>query len=131
MKFHMANEDDIKKGRTTDVYFVRTKEILERNKIKKKVYAEFTVANPPYDWVVFAGLDEVIELLKGKNVNLYALPEGTIFPRRDENGIPIPVMAIEGDYKEFAVYETPMLGFICQASGIATKAARIKQAAGD
>ncbi len=127
----MASEEDIKKGRTTDVYFVRTKEILERNKIEKKAYAEFTVANPPYDWVVFAGLDEVIELLKGKNVNLYALPEGTIFPRRDENGIPIPVMAIEGDYKEFAIYETPMLGFICQASGIATKAARIKQAAGN
>ena len=131
MKFHMASEEDIKKGRTTDVYFVRAKEILERNKIKKGVYAEFTVANPPYDWVVFAGLDEVIELLNGKNVNLYALPEGTIFPRRDENGIPIPVMAIEGDYKEFAIYETPMLGFICQASGIATKAARIKQAAGN
>ncbi len=131
MKFHMASEEDILNGRTTDVYFIRTKEILERNGISKKVYAEFTVANPPYDWVVFAGLDEVVELLKGKPVNLYAMPEGTIFPRRDSRGIPIPVMAIEGDYKEFAIYETPILGFICQASGIATKAARIRLAAGD
>ncbi len=131
MKFHMASEKDIIEGRTTDVYFVRTREILEKNGITSRVYAEFTVMNPPYDWVVFAGLDEVVELLRGKNVNLYALPEGTIFPRRDANGLPVPVMAIEGDYKEFAVYETPILGFICQASGIATKAARVKKAAGD
>ncbi len=127
----MASEEDILEGRTTDIYFVRTKEILEKNNVKRRVYAEFTVMNPPYDWVVFAGLDEVIEILKDKPVNLYALPEGTIFPRRDERGLPVPVMAIEGDYKEFAVYETPILGFICQASGIATKAARVRIAAGE
>ncbi len=131
MKFHMASERDILEGRTTDVYFIRTREILEKNRIKRNVYAEFTVSNPPYDWVVFAGLDEVVELLKGKPVNLYALPEGTIFPRRDARGLPIPVMAVEGNYMEFAIYETPILGFICQASGIATKAARIRLAAGD
>ena len=131
MKFHIATEEDILQGKTTDVYFLRTKEILEKSKIKKNVRAEFTVTNPPYSWVVFAGLDEVINLMEGKDINLYALPEGTIFPRRDHNGVPIPVMAIEGDYKEFAVYETPILGLICQASGIATKTARIRFAAGD
>ncbi len=131
MRFHVATEKDILDGRTTDIYFVRTREILEKEGVERRVYAEFTVMNPPYDWVVFAGLDEVVELLKGKNVNLYALPEGTIFPRRDSRGLPIPVMAIEGDYKEFAIYETPILGFICQASGIATKAARIRLVAGD
>ena len=87
--------------------------------------------NPPYPWVVFTGLDEVLHLMEGKSVNIYALPEGTIFTPRDYHGYPVPVMAIEGDYKEFAVYETPILGFICQASGIATKSARIKLAAGD
>ncbi len=131
MRFHIASEKEIKEGKTTDVYFLRTKEILERMNVTKKVWAEFTVSNPPYDWVVFAGLDEVLHLMEGKNVNIYALPEGTIFPRRDYRGYPIPVMAIEGDYKEFAVYETPILGLICQASGIATKAARIRLAAGD
>ncbi|NPA74553.1 MAG: nicotinate phosphoribosyltransferase [Euryarchaeota archaeon] len=131
MKFHMANEDEILSGKTTDVYFIRTKEILEREKVEKRVYAEFTVMNPPYPWVVFAGLDEVVELLKGKNVNLYAMPEGTIFKGRDLHGYPVPVMAIEGDYKEFTIFETPILGFICQASGIATKAARLRLAAGN
>ena len=131
MKFHIASEEEIKEGKTTDVYFIRTREILERVGVKKKVYAEFTVMNPPYPWVVFAGLDEVLHLMEGKPINIYALPEGTVFPRRDKRGYPIPVMAIEGDYRDFAVYETPILGFICQASGIATKAARIRLAAGD
>ncbi|GAI30875.1 unnamed protein product, partial [marine sediment metagenome] len=27
--FHIANADDIKKGRLTDIYFKRTEEILE------------------------------------------------------------------------------------------------------
>jgi nicotinate phosphoribosyltransferase len=40
-------------------------------------------------------------------------------------------MAVEGPYAEFAIYETPVLGFICQASGIATKASRVRKAAGD
>ncbi len=131
MRFHMANEEEIKNGLTTDIYFQRTKEILEKIGKEIRVYAEFTVMNPPYDWTVFAGLEEVLHLMEGKNVNIYALPEGTVFPRRDYRGYPIPVMAIEGDYKEFAVFETPILGFICQASGIATKTARIRIAAGD
>ncbi len=131
MRFHIASEKEIKEGKTTDVYFERTKSILEKSGITKKVYAEFTVMNPPYPWVVFAGLDEVLHLMEGKNVNIYALPEGTIFTPRDYRGYPVPVMAIEGDYKEFAVYETPILGLICQASGIATKSARIRLAAGD
>ncbi len=53
------------------------------------------------------------------------MPEGTIF-RTNE-----PVMTIEGMYLDFAVYETAILGLICQASGIATKSARCKLAAGD
>jgi nicotinate phosphoribosyltransferase len=36
---------------------------------------------------------------------------------------------IEGPYGEFCVYETPLLGLICQASGIATRAARIRKIA--
>ena len=42
-----------------------------------------------------------------------------------------PVLVIEGTYVEWAEYETALLGFLCQASGIATKAARCKRAAGE
>jgi nicotinate phosphoribosyltransferase len=38
---------------------------------------------------------------------------------------------IEGTYVEWAQYETALLGLLCQASGIATKAARCKKAAGE
>jgi len=40
-------------------------------------------------------------------------------------------MVIEGPYLEFGIYETALLGFLCQASGIATKAARCRIAAGE
>ncbi len=40
-------------------------------------------------------------------------------------------MEIEGRYQDFCVYETAILGLLCQASGIATQAARMKKLAGD
>ncbi len=131
--FHTAIDSEIKQGLTTDIYFKRTVEILKRKGIKKKVLAEFTVGSFPsgYPWAVYAGLDYVVKLLEGLPVNLYSLPEGTIFTNVDRKGVPVPVLAIEGEYHVFAEMETPALGFICQASGIATKSARIKKAAGD
>jgi len=51
--------------------------------------------------------------------------EGTVFYPYE------PVMEIEGRYQDFCVYETAILGLICQASGVATKAARVKKLAGD
>jgi nicotinate phosphoribosyltransferase len=41
------------------------------------------------------------------------------------------VLTVEGNYVDFARLETPLLGFLCQASGVATKAARLRLAAGD
>ncbi len=125
--FHIANDEQIKEGLTTDIYFVRTKEILKKENVRKRVIAEFTTQSLKYPWNVFTGLDEVVELLKGKPINVWAFPEGTVFPSKDKNGIPIPVMVIEGIYSDFAIYETPVLGLICESSGIATKAARIKK----
>ncbi len=127
----IANEKQIKKGLTTDIYFARTEKILQEMHINKTVVAEVTVQSLPHSWAVFVGLPEVLELLQGKDINVWAMREGTIFTSHDENGIPIPVMVIQGIYKDFAIYETPLLGMICEASGIATKAARIKKVAFD
>jgi len=131
--FHIASGDEIKKGLTTDIYFKRTVEILRHKKVKKSVLAEFTVGSLPdkYPWAVFAGLEYVVKLLEGLPITLYSIPEGTLFTPRDPKGVPIPVMAIEGEYSSFSEFETPALGLICQASGIATKSARIKKAAED
>ncbi len=132
--FHTASEDDIRKGRTTDVYFKNAMKIFEAKGLGgESVVAEFTTTSLPEDgtWGVFVGLDDVLSLLEGLPVDLYSLPEGTIFRPRDTQGVLTPVMFLEGPYKEFCIYETPLLGFICHPSGITTKAARVKKAAGD
>ncbi len=124
---HIAGPKDIKDGKLTDVYFVRTLEILKAKKIDKWVKAEFVAKHfsEDYGWGVLAGIEETSCLLKGLNVTVRAMEEGTIFRTYE------PVMEIEGMYSEFGLYETALLGLLCQASGVATKAARCKKAAGD
>ncbi len=123
MKFGVVSEEEILEGRTTDIYFLRTEEILRAKGVNPVVVAE--VSTTKGGWAVLAGLEDVAHLLEGKEVNVYAMPEGTIFFPYE------PVLQIEGRYLEFARYETPLLGFLCHESGIATKAARIKLLAGD
>lgn len=124
--FHIASENEVKKGQTTDVYFKRAKEVLEREGVRKRVKVEFVVKSfpPAYGWGVLAGVEEVAGLLTGVEVECRSLPEGTFFGENQ------PVLIIEGEYGRFGVLETAILGLICQASGIATKAARCKLAAG-
>ncbi|WP_099209818.1 nicotinate phosphoribosyltransferase [Thermococcus henrietii] len=123
--FYIAHEEDIKAGKTTDVYFIRTKKILTEKGIHRKVFADVTTTSLPKDWKwgVLAGIEEVAKLLEGLPVNVYAMREGTIFHPYE------PVLQIEGYYEEFGVYETALLGMLSQASGIATAALRVKIAA--
>lgn len=133
-RFHVASEEDILEGRTTDIYFKRTDEVLRKEgRDRVSVVAEFTAGNLPqgWEWGVFCGVEEAVGLMEGRPVDLYALPEGTVFTPRSHRGIRVPVMVLEGPYGEFCVYETPLLGLICQATAIATKASRVKKAAGD
>ena len=133
MNFHVATPEEIKRGETTDIYFVRTKKILSaRGLTTRHAYAEFTTGTLPesWDWAVFCGLEEVVALLEGQPVDVAALPEGTIFPAKDAQGVRVPVMTIDGPYGFYCAYETPALGLICQATGAATKAARVRRVAG-
>ncbi len=125
--FHMADPKDIKSGRVTDVYFARTLEILKAKGIDKRVRAEFFAKKLPdeWKWAVLCGLEEVAHLMEGKPVNIRAMEEGEIFQPGE------PVMEIEGMYQDICVFETAMLGLICQASGVATRAARVRIAAED
>ncbi|MCG3219060.1 MAG: nicotinate phosphoribosyltransferase [Candidatus Heimdallarchaeota archaeon] len=128
----IASYDEIKAGKTTDVYFDRTRKCLEGDDLlKTKVTFEITVSSFPnkYPWAVYLGLEEVVNILVGKNIDVYSLSEGTIFPARDQAGVRIPVMIIEGEYGEFMELETPLLGFLCYQSGIGTASARVKMAA--
>jgi nicotinate phosphoribosyltransferase len=125
--FHVASNEAIKSGRITDVYFERGVEILKAKGIDKWVKGEVRASVLPSDWswAVLAGVEEVANLFDGLPVNINCMPEGTVFEKE------YPVLVLEGKYTDFAVYETPLLGLLCQASGIATKAARCKLAAGE
>jgi len=132
--FHVASDEEIKKGETTDIYFVRTKQILEAKGLDKiHVVAEITPGELPggLPWGILCGIEEMAKLLEGLPINVYAMPEGSIFHYKDYYGVREPVVRVEGPYGEFCVYETPMLGILCQSSGIATRAARVKKAAGE
>jgi len=122
-----ATYDEIRSGKTTDIYFQRTREILEKLDVHKRVTVDVQTSSLPhgYKWGVLTGIHDALGLLEGLDVEVEALEEGTVFGAWD------PVLQITGDYVTFAVLETAILGYICQPSGIATKAARCKLKAGD
>lgn len=133
-RFHVATEEEIKNADTTDIYFTRTKEILEKEgRGDLRVTAEITTSSLPRNWDfgILAGVEEATRLLEGIEVNVKSFPEGTLFHANDASGIREPVMVLEGKYVDFCLYETPLLGLLCQASGIATMAARVRRSAGE
>jgi len=132
--FHYASDEEIKHGETTDIYFVRTKQVIEAKGLERTpVIVDVTPGKLPrgWPWGVLCGIEEEAHLFEGLPVDVYAMPEGSVFYHEDCRGVREPVMRVEGPYGEFCIYETPLLGLICQASGIATRAARVRKAAGE
>ncbi len=127
MKFYVASEDEILSGKITDIYFVRTKKIIDsKGYSDAKVRMEIHTGNLPrnYEWAVYAGLEEALHLLRGKNLTVYSLPEGTLIKGN------FPLMIIEGRYSDICLFETPLLGILRHYTSVATSAARIKKLAG-
>jgi len=118
--FETISDEAIKRGDCTDIYFVRTEEILEKEGINPHVVMEVTAAALPDTWGIVCGLSDVLALLSGIPVTVDAMPEGTIFFANE------PVLRISGKYRDFCRYETAILGFLCHASGIASATAHIK-----
>jgi nicotinate phosphoribosyltransferase len=124
----IPTRDEILRGETTDVYFRRTMEVLRAaGKDRVRVTAEAVVKKFPagYGYAVLSGMDEMLSLLAGIDVDVEAMEEGSLFFPFET------VFSIEGPYGAFCELETAMLGTICQASGIATAASRVKHAAGE
>ena len=124
--FHTASDAEIKSGEVSDVYFERTVEILRHRQDRKRVKAEIYLKSLPdeWQWGILAGIEEAARLLEGLPIDVHAMDEGTVFNPYQ------PVIMIEGVYVDWAKYETALLGLLCQASGIATKSARCRKAAG-
>jgi len=127
MGFQVASDEHIKQGKVTDVYFERVAEALKSRGINPVVSMEVRTNSLPdgWKWGVFAGLEELMELVEGLPVEVRSMDEGELFTGGE------PVLSVTGRYLDFGVFETAMLGFLCQASGIATNAARCRVAAGE
>ena len=126
-RFNSATDAEILKADVADSYFHRTMQILRARGLEDTpVHAELAYkTSDPDEWFVVAGLDEVAYLLDGVEVEARAVPEGTVC-RPNE-----PVLTLSGPYGAFAEHETAILGLLCQASGVATGAARCRLAAGE
>jgi nicotinate phosphoribosyltransferase len=124
-RFETVNEDTIREGGCTDIYFVRSGGVLDEDNKNPRVVMEVTAGALPDPWATFCGLNDVVSLLEGIPVDIDAMPEGTVFLPHE------PVVRISGKYRDFARYETAILGFLCHASGIASAAAHIRCVAGD
>ncbi|HKM40092.1 MAG TPA: nicotinate phosphoribosyltransferase [bacterium] len=120
--FHSATHEEILAGATTDIYFVRSYELLRHMGLgRTPVVAEIFARRSG----VFVGIEDVKQLLNNKKVRLYSLDEGEEFERREV------IMRIEGPYDEFGLFETVILGCMASPSGWATAARQCKQAAAD
>jgi len=125
VSFDVVPPEDIASGRATDAYFERTETTLEFAGKNPHVVAEVTADQfPTGGFELLAGVKDAAHLLEGLPVDADALPEGTLF----DGG---PVLRIEGDYRDFARYETSLLGFLSHASGVATAALEARRAAPD
>lgn len=114
--FTTIDSDVIKQGDATDAYFLRTEEALDEAGRNPEVVAEVSADQfSDGNFEVFAGLDDVTELLEGLPIDVDSLDEGRYF----DGG---PVMRLTGNYRDFARYETALLGFLSHASGMATEA---------
>ncbi len=121
-RFFSATHEEILSGATTDIYFVKTLEILEHmQKADTTVVAEIF---PRRDGV-FVGIDELMGLLRDKDVEVWAVEEGS--PMKEKQA----VVRIKGKYSEFGLFETTMLGILASSSGWATAAKTMKDACPD
>jgi nicotinate phosphoribosyltransferase len=131
--FWLANEKEIRSAKTTDIYFLNTKEVLTKHHIDSEVVMEVFVRAIPYDgmWGVLSGVYEVAKLLEGLPLDVWAFDEGSLFLADGRGALYEPVMTISGRYRDFVEYENPVLGLLSSFTSVSTKAARFRVAAGD
>ncbi|MGH3086072.1 MAG: nicotinate phosphoribosyltransferase [Rubrobacteraceae bacterium] len=127
-RFNSATDAEIMAAEVADSYFHRAMEVLRARGLEDTpVHAEVAYkTSDPDAWFVVAGMDEVATLLDSlEGVEVRAVPEGEICRPHE------PILTLSGPYGAFAEHETAILGFLCQASGVATGAARCRLAAGE
>jgi len=103
-------------GDTSDVYFVRTVEILKKEGINPTATMEVF----PSRAGILCGMEEVKALLEKVlpegNREVWALSEGEHFQRKEV------VLRITAPYQSYGIYETVYLGMLAHCSGWTTAA---------
>ncbi len=117
--------DKIRSGFYSDIYFLRTQEILNQANLHDRV----TLQIFQRDYAVLCGIDEAIALIKRcayhpENIKIKALHDGDAIAPWET------VMTIEGDLADFAHLETVYLGTIARQTKVATNSRRAVDAAG-
>ena len=121
-RLNSATHEEILAGATSDIYFVKTQDILARlGRQDVQVTAEIFGRKPG----LFVGINEALGLLADAPVEVWALPEGSEMSPKEV------VCRIKGRYADFGVYETALLGILASSSGWATAAREIKAASPD
>lgn len=108
-------------GDTADVYFLRTRQVLQDLGIDPHVGFEIFAGRPG----ILCGVDQVIQLLSGAGFDgeIWAIPEG------EEVQAGESAIEIYGCYNSFGVYETAILGILASCTGWATAAREVVAAA--
>jgi nicotinate phosphoribosyltransferase len=123
---HSSTLDEIEEGLVAEGNLAATRDILFTHGTDPSVTAEVRVGDLPlrWPWAVLCGVEETLSLLEGREVDVAAVPEGSIvYPEE-------PVLQVSGRYLSFAGLETAVVGMLGQATAVATAAARLKLAAG-
>jgi nicotinate phosphoribosyltransferase len=126
-RFHSASVGEIESGRVAEHHLSVTLQILAAHGADAVVACEVWATELPsgWPWAILGGLEEVLSLLEGHQVDALAVPEGsTVYPEE-------PVLQLAGPYPEFGHLETAILGMLGHATGVATAAARANLAAGE
>lgn len=121
-KIHSGDHDEILTGVTTDVYFLRTMDILKHMDLDDQIVTAEIFARKSG---VFVGIEEVKNILMNRNIEVWAIDEGETFEPKET------LVRIKGPYKEFGILETTILGCLASGSGWATASREIKEVCGD
>jgi nicotinate phosphoribosyltransferase len=117
--------DDVLSGRTADIYFSHTIEILKAEGLNPIATMEFFPARDG----IFCGIREVKALLdkilQGDNCEAWALEEGDSMSAKEV------ALRITAPYLSYGLYETAIDGILAHSSGWATAARECADAAGD
>jgi len=116
--------EKIKAGYYSDIYFLRTQEILNKDNHHPRVIMQIFQRNH----AVLCGIDEAIAVIKRcayhpESIKIHALHDGDKIEPWET------VMTIEGDLADFSHLETVYLGTIARQTKIATNCHRVVAAA--